>query len=162
MINQVTLIGRLTADPKLDHTQGGDAYCQFAVAVDRRVKNSKGEREPDFLPCIVWRKPAENLARYTKKGERVGVEGRLRMNKYTDKNGNQITTIQVVADNVHFLGSNQGGQQNNSGAQTYAPTNHNQQPAPPQNQQQQQPPPPQQQQNSNYNQPPPPQGNLPF
>src|SRR5690625_7798044 len=77
MINRVTLVGRLTKDVDLRYTQNGIAVANFSIAVQRNFKNQNGDYDADFINCVVWRKPAENLANYMKKGSQVGVDGRL-------------------------------------------------------------------------------------
>lgn len=102
-MNKVILIGRLTADPELQFTQGGTAYSSVAVAVDRDYKPENGERETDFVPVTVWGKSAENLAKYMTKGRQVAVEGRIQIDKY-EKDGQKRTATKVVASRVEFLG----------------------------------------------------------
>lgn len=109
-MNRVILIGRLTADPELQFTQGGTAYSSVAVAVDRDFKPENGERETDFVPVTVWGKSAENLAKYMSKGRQVAIEGRLQIDKY-EKDGKKRTATKVVASRVEFLGSGQKKQE---------------------------------------------------
>lgn len=77
MINNVVLVGRLTKDPELRYTQTGIAVARFTVAVNRAFSNQQGEKEADFINCVAWRKQAENLANFMRKGSQVGVEGRI-------------------------------------------------------------------------------------
>lgn len=111
MINRVTLVGRLTKDVDLRYTQNGIAVANFSIAVQRNFKNQNGDYDADFINCVVWRKPAENLANYMKKGSQVGVDGRLQSRTYKDKDGKTVFVTEVVADSVQFLES-RGEQQN--------------------------------------------------
>ena len=87
MINNVTLTGRLTRAVDLRYTSNGTAYASFTLAVDRAFKNQNGEKETDFINCVMWRKPAENLANYTNKGSLIGVEGRIQTRNYENEQG---------------------------------------------------------------------------
>lgn len=114
MINRTILVGRLTRDPELRHTQGGTAVASFTLAVNRPFKNQDGEYDADFIRCVVWRQPAENVAKYLKKGSLAGVDGRVQTRTYDGDNGRTFIT-EIVADRVQFLepksnggGSNQG------------------------------------------------------
>lgn len=103
MINSVTLVGRLTADPELRHTSSGNAVGNFSVACERSFKNNSGEKEVDFVPVVVWRGLAENCGNYLAKGKLVAVHGRLQIRKYEDRDGNKRTIAEVVGDDVQFL-----------------------------------------------------------
>ena len=85
MINNVVLVGRLTRDPDLRTTESGISVATFTLAVDRQFSNSQGEREADFINCVVWRKAAENLANFTSKGSLIGVQGRIQTRSYDNK-----------------------------------------------------------------------------
>jgi single-strand DNA-binding protein len=103
MINNVTLVGRMTKEADLRYTPNGKAVATFAVAVNRTYSNQQGEREADFINCQVWGKSAENTANFTKKGSLVGVTGRIQVRTYDhDTKGRQYIT-EVVADSVQFL-----------------------------------------------------------
>ena len=102
MINQVSLVGRLTRDPELRYTANGIGVCNFSIAVNRPFKNQSGENEADFLNVTVWRKQAEHVANYMKKGSLVGIEGSLRSRRY-EKDGQQVYVVDVQADRVAFL-----------------------------------------------------------
>jgi len=124
MLNRVVLVGRLTRDPDLRYTPNGVAVANFNIAVNRPFSNQQGNREADFIDCVTWRRQAENLANYMKKGNQVGVDGRLQTRRYEDKDGKMVYVTEVVADSVQFLeakggapgqgsqggGFNQGGQ----------------------------------------------------
>lgn len=103
MINTAILMGRLTADPDSGNIQSGTAYCRFTVAVDRKFADkTTGERQADFISCVAWGKTAEFVSKYFSKGKMIIVEGSLRNNNYTDKNGVKHYSYDVVADNVSF------------------------------------------------------------
>lgn len=109
MINNVTLVGRLTRDPELRYTPSGVAVTKFTLAVNRNFSNQNGEREADFINIVTWRKQAENCANYIKKGSLVGIVGRIQTGKYENNEGRTVYTTDVVAENVQFLESKRGG-----------------------------------------------------
>jgi single-strand DNA-binding protein len=102
MFNLVVLTGRLTADPELKTTTNGISVCSFTIAVDRRVKSGE-DKQTDFINIITWRGSAEFVSKYFKKGNVIGIEGAIQTRKYTDKDGNNRTTFEVVANNVQFV-----------------------------------------------------------
>ena len=106
-MNNVILMGRLTADPELRQTQSGISSCRFTVAVDRKFADKNtGERQADFISCVAWRQTAEFVSRYFSKGSMIAVSGSLRTGKYQDKNHSDVThyTTDVYVDNVEFTG----------------------------------------------------------
>lgn len=105
MINRVVLVGRLTRDPDLRTTGSGISVVSFTLAVDRQWVNSQGERDTDFINCVVWRKAAENFANFTSKGSLVGIDGRLQTRSYENKDGQRVYVTEVVVDNFSFLES---------------------------------------------------------
>ena len=103
MLNHITLMGRLVADPELRTTPQGAAVCTIRLACDRDFKNKQtGERETDFVDVVTWRATAEYVSRYFTKGRMAVVSGRLQIRPYTDREGNKRTAAEVVADNVYF------------------------------------------------------------
>lgn len=104
MINKAIIMGRITANPELRKTPSGVSTCTFSVAVERNYKNG-AERLTDFLTVVAWRQTAEFVSSYFKKGELIAVDGTLQARKYTDKNGNNRTAVEIVADNISFCGS---------------------------------------------------------
>jgi single-strand DNA-binding protein len=102
MFNLVALTGRLTADPELKMTTNGISVCSFTIAVDRRVKSGE-DKQTDFINIVTWRGSAEFVSKYFKKGNVIGIEGAIQTRKYTDKDGNNRTTFEVVANNVQFV-----------------------------------------------------------
>ncbi len=103
MINRAILVGRLTRDPELRRTSNDIPVTSFTLAVNRTFKNQQGEQEADFIQCVVWRRQAENVAQYVKKGSLVGVEGRIQTRSYDDQDGVRKFIVEVVADSVQFL-----------------------------------------------------------
>ncbi|UOE94125.1 single-stranded DNA-binding protein [Alkalihalobacillus sp. LMS39] len=138
MMNRVILVGRLTKDPELRYTPNGVAIANFTLAVNRAFTNQQGEREADFINCVVWRKPAENVANFLKKGSLAGVDGRVQTRNYENNEGKRVYITEVVAESVQFLeprnasGGGQdsnyygGGGQNPSGQGGYGQQNQNQ------------------------------------
>lgn len=102
-LNKIMLIGRLTRDPELRYTQQGNAVANFSLAVDRTFKNQQGETETDFIKVVVWRKLAETIGKFLKKGSLVFVEGSLQLNKYEDANNVKRTSAEVMASTIQFL-----------------------------------------------------------
>lgn len=105
MINRVVLVGRLTKDPELKYTQSGIAVTRFTLAVNRTFTNQQGQREADFVNCVSWRKQAENIANFLRKGSLVGVDGRIQTSSFDGKDGNRVFMTEVVAESVQFLES---------------------------------------------------------
>lgn len=106
MINNVVLVGRIVRDPELRYTPQNTAVATFTLAVNRRFKNAQGEREADFINCIIWRQPAENLANWAKKGTLVGITGSIQVRNYENKEGQHVYVTEVLADNFQMLESN--------------------------------------------------------
>ncbi len=105
MLNQLVLVGRLVRDPEVSKTDNGTKYSHITLAVPRSYKNSNGEYETDFIDCTLFQIIATNTKEYCKKGDIVGVKGRLESNVY-EKNGTKNYTTQVIAEKVTFLSSN--------------------------------------------------------
>ncbi len=103
MINSVTLVGRLTKDPELRTTPSGVEVGNFTLAVNRTFTNQQGERDADFINCIVFRKQAVNVNQYLSKGKLAGIVGRLQTRSYDNKEGQKVFVTEVVCDNVQFL-----------------------------------------------------------
>ncbi len=109
MLNTIVLVGRLTADPDMRYTASGIAQCRFTLAVERNYKPASGERETDFINVIAWRKAAEIIGQYVKKGHMFGVRGSLQVRKYQDKEGNNRTATEVIVEDFQFLESKRDG-----------------------------------------------------
>ena len=112
-MNNVVLVGRLTRDPELRTTPNGIATTQITVAMNRPA-GQNGERQSDFINVVVWRRQAENVAKYCTKGSLVGVTGRIQSRSYDAQDGSRRYVTEVVADNVTFLGSRQNNGTSNS------------------------------------------------
>lgn len=102
-MNRVVLVGRLTKDPELRYTPNGVANATFTLAVNRAFANQQGEREADFIQCVVWKKPAENVAQFLKKGSLAGVDGRIQTRNYEGQDGKRVYVTEIVAESVQFL-----------------------------------------------------------
>lgn len=113
-MNKAILIGRLTKDPELRTTPTGRNVCQFSVAVSRNFTNANGEREADFINCVVWDKQAKNLVKYQKKGNQIAVEGRIQTRNYDDKDGKKVYVTEILASNISFLDSKGTGATGNT------------------------------------------------
>ncbi|HEN7824082.1 TPA: single-stranded DNA-binding protein [Streptococcus agalactiae] len=130
MMNNVVLVGRLTRDVELKYTQSNVAVATFTLAVNRPFKNEAGEREADFINCVIWRQSAENLANWCKKGALIGITGRIQTRNYENQQGQRVYVTEVIAESFQLLESrkdnSQGAPQNNQGYQQ--PNNNYQQP----------------------------------
>ncbi len=102
-MNSVQLVGRLTREVDLKFTQSGIAMGTFTLAVNRNFTNQQGEREADFINCVIWRKSAENFANFTRKGSQVGVEGRIQTRNYENQQGQRVYVTEVVVEQFHLL-----------------------------------------------------------
>ena len=112
MINRVVLVGRMTRDPELRRTPQGDAVTSFTLAVNRNYTSRDGQQQADFINCVVWRKPAENVERYCSKGSLVGVEGRIQTRSYDNQQGQKVFVVEVLCDSVQFLDTRKSDQPN--------------------------------------------------
>lgn len=114
MINNVVLTGRLTRDIDLRYTPNGKATANFSLAVERNFTNQQGQRDADFINCVVWGKPAETMANYTHKGSLVGIEGHIQTRNYENQQGQRVYVTEVIVSQFTFLESKksqgQGGQ----------------------------------------------------
>lgn len=103
MINNTTLVGRLTRDPELRYTGNGIAVVSFTIAVERNYTNAQGERETDFINCVAWRGLAETLANFSVKGSLIGITGSIQTRNYQNNEGRTIYVTEIVADNFQML-----------------------------------------------------------
>ncbi len=103
MINNTTLVGRLTKNPELRYTGSGIAVVSFTLAVERNYTNAQGERETDFINCVAWRGTAETLANFSVKGSLVGVTGNIQTRNYQNNEGRTVYVTEVVVDNFQML-----------------------------------------------------------
>ena len=118
MLNSTCLVGRMTKDAELRYTPNNQAVATFSLAVNRNFKSQNGERETDFINCVIWRQQAENLANWAKKGALIGITGRIQTRNYENQQGQRVYVTEVVADNFQLLEfdkqNNQGQSQGNS------------------------------------------------
>lgn len=105
MINNVCLVGRLTRPVDLRYTSNGTAFGSLSLAIDRNYKKESGEKETDYINCVIWRKPAVNLSNFTKKGSLIGIEGRLQSRNYENKEGQKVYVTEVLVENFSLLES---------------------------------------------------------
>ncbi|GAA6116734.1 single-stranded DNA-binding protein [Apilactobacillus kunkeei] len=110
MINRTVLTGRLTDDIDLRYTPSGSAVGNFRLAVNRRFTNQNGEREADFINCVVWKKTAENLANFTHKGSLVAIDGRIQTRNYDNKDGKKVYITEIVVEQFALLEPRQDNQ----------------------------------------------------
>lgn len=105
MLNNVSLVGRLTKDVDLRYTPSNVAVATFTLAVNRTFKNENGDREADFINCVMWRQQAENLANWAKKGALIGITGRIQTRSYDNQQGQRVYVTEVVAEQFQLLES---------------------------------------------------------
>ena len=122
-MNSICLVGRLTKDVDLRYTPSNVAVATFTLAVNRTFKNENGEREADFINCVMWRQQAENLANWAKKGALIGITGRIQTRSYDNQQGQRVYVTEVVAEQFQLLESKgqQGNQTQQRQAQQQAP-----------------------------------------
>ena len=104
-MNNTVLVGNLTKEVDLRYTSNGTATGNFTLAVSRAFKNAAGEKETDFINCVIWRKQAEALANYTSKGSKLAVRGRIQTRNYDNKEGQKVYVTEVVVEEFTFLDS---------------------------------------------------------
>ena len=113
MLNHVVIMGRMVRDPELRQLDNGTSVTSFSVAVDRNyVDKNTNERQADFLNVVAWRQTADFVCKYFHQGDMIALEGSLQSRKYTDKDGNNRTAIEIVANNISFCGGKNGGNEN--------------------------------------------------
>lgn len=101
-MNNCNFIGRLTKDPEPKATSNGKTFCNFSIAVDRGYKDSQGNRIADFIPCTAWDPTASLITKYFKKGNLIGINGRMESNSYDD-NGTKRTSYFILVNNIDFI-----------------------------------------------------------
>ncbi len=109
MLNQTVLVGRLVKDPELRETENGNKVTNITLAVPRSYKNTNGEYETDFISCVLWKGIAENTAEYVKKGDLLGIKGRINTRHYEAEDATRRYVMEVVAEKVTFLSSKKEG-----------------------------------------------------
>lgn len=109
-MNQVNIIGRLTADPVLSYTQGGTACCKFSIAYNEiYVKDGEKINNAHFFNVVAWQKQAETVAEYFKKGQRIGITGKIQQRRWQDQNGNDRSVVEIVLNGFDFIESMNNG-----------------------------------------------------
>ena len=122
MINVVAVMGRLACSPQMRQTQSGKSVASFRVAVDRGRKDANGQNLTDWMDVVAWDKTADFVSRYFSKGSMIAVTGRLQSRNYQDKNGNNRTAIEIVANQVSFCGAKPRAEEPNAASNdTFAP-----------------------------------------
>lgn len=105
-MNSVALVGRLTKDPELKKTQSGLSYCQFTLAVERRVsRDAQTQQTADFIGCVAWRQSADYLTEYGQKGSMVALEGKIQTRNYDDRDGKKVYVTEVVSNSLSLISS---------------------------------------------------------
>ena len=127
-MNTVQLIGRLTKEVELRFTSNGTAVGSFTIAVNRNFTNQQGEREADFINCVIWKKAAENLSNFTRKGSLIGVEGRLQVRTYENQQGQRVWVTEVIIHNFTLLETKKDMEQRTGGQQQYQQQSYQQPP----------------------------------
>lgn len=112
MLNHVVVAGRLTSDPVVEETENGKKVSSITVAVPRSYKNVDGTYDTDFIRCTLWGGIAENTCEYCKKGDIIGVKGRIQTSSYETEDGNKKYAMEVVAEKISFLSSKKVGEEN--------------------------------------------------
>ena len=112
MVNRVVLVGRLVKDPELRKTASDISVATFTIAVDNAVKEQDGTRGSLFLDCRVYRDQADNMAKYTRKGSKVAVDGSLNQRNFVRQDGSKGKVIEVYVDSVTFLDPNPNKENN--------------------------------------------------
>ena len=118
MFNLVVLTGRICNDVELKYTPSNVPVCSFALAVDRRGKGE--DRQTDFINIVAWRQTAEFISKYFAKGSMIGIEGSIQTRKYQDKDGNNRTAFEVIANNVQFMESKKSENNSSSAPQSFS------------------------------------------
>ncbi|MBC1521852.1 single-stranded DNA-binding protein [Listeria aquatica] len=108
MINQVTLVGRLTKDPELQFTADDKTVLNFTLALNRFGKAKRHEQDADFIPCVTWGKRAEEMSHYCDKGTLIGVVGELQTRSYLNKEEKRVFVVEVLVRKIRYLSSNRG------------------------------------------------------
>lgn len=125
MINRVVLTGRLTRDLELKTTQGGLSVASFTLAVNKQYTDANGNRGADFINCVIWRKSAENLCKFTHKGSLIGIDGRLQTRSYDNNNGQKVFVTEVVVDSFSLLEPKSESQTNDQSSNNNSYSNAN-------------------------------------
>ena len=121
MLNVVAIIGRLAASPELKTTNSGKSVCSFRIANDSGYKDASGQSQTNWLDVTAWGKTAEFVCKYFPKGALIAIDGRLQTRQYQDKNGQNRTAVEIVANNINFAGPKSSSPASNGDAGYGAP-----------------------------------------
>lgn len=121
MINNVTLMGRITAIPELKRTQSGTSVTSFNIAVDRNYQKQGEEKKTDFITCVAWRNTADFITKWFGKGDMIAVTGEIQTRNYEDKNGNKRTAVEVLVNQASFCGGKNNSGKGDTNAKNDAP-----------------------------------------
>lgn len=105
-MNKVIIVGRITKDPEVKLTTNQTQFCNFTIAVDRRFKDSNGQRQADFISCVAWKQTAQFIQKYFKKGSRIGIVGCIQTRNFEDQNGQKVYITEVLVEEAEFVESN--------------------------------------------------------
>ena len=114
MLNVIAIMGRLSRDPELRQTTTGKSVASFTIACSRGRKDANGKDLVDWIPVVAWEHTAEFVCKYFEKGSLIAIDGRLQSRTYKDRDGNNRTAIEIVANNANFAGSKSTGGGSNS------------------------------------------------
>ena len=131
MLNVVAIMGRLAADPQLRQTTTGKNVASFRIACDRGRRDANGQSQADWLDVVAWDRTAEFVCKYFQKGSLIAIDGRLQSRQYQDKNGNNRTAFEIVANNINFAGAKNSNAGGGANYQNSAPSYQNAAPARP-------------------------------
>lgn len=121
MLNVVVIMGRLARDPELRQTTTGKSVASFRIACDRGRKDANGQSQADWLDVVAWDRTAEFICKYFQKGSLIVIDGRLQTRQYQDKNGQNRTAVEIVANNINFAGPKSSSPASNGDAGYGAP-----------------------------------------
>lgn len=120
-MNKVVLVGRLTKDPEIKLTSNQTQFCNFTLAVDRRFKDSNGQRQADFIGCVAWKQTAVFIQKYFNKGNRIGITGSIQTRSYKDDEGKDHFITEVLAEEAEFVESQSTATQADQAQETTQP-----------------------------------------
>ncbi len=122
MVNNVTLLGRITKDPEVRSVGSGNAVCNFSLAVNRNFKNAQGEYEADFINVVAFGNTAQRMQQYVSKGNMLAITGRIQTRNYENNMGQRVYVTEVVANNVSFVETNKSKQNNSNSYENQSPS----------------------------------------
>jgi len=105
MLNQIVMVGRLVRDVEVEEKENGKKFANITIAIPRSFKNAEGQYDTDFIDCVVFDSIATNTSEYCKKGDIIGVKGRLQSSTYEKEDGSKVYKMEVIAEKITFLSS---------------------------------------------------------